>query len=1287
MAESIDFAVRDQTGGVSRGMAGGEGASDFIQVGQGDAVSLNLRKASILKYERAGDDLQVVLADGRVLTLSNYFDAQPGANSLYISADGEITQVYLEDTGEGVLFADYASPEIIGKWSPNDDLAFLDGEDILAPADDGATGMAAFAPLLGLGPLGAAAGLLGAAAVAGGGGGDGDDGTTPTDPGGDGDTTDQNTPITPTVDNADSDTTLTTNTPADDQVVPVSGTGEPGSTVVVTVGDQTQETTIDDDGLWDVVFEGDDLPADGDYSSEVVVTAPDGTEYELDGPDFLIDMTPPPLEVTEGAGSTGDVENLEEYADGITISGESEAGATVTVEIDGQTQSAVVDADGNWTVTFTEDQLPGGEYTEAMVITATDVNGNETILNDTLVVDTVPHAVTFDTVASDDIINAAEQSAAAGVAVSGTSTPGAVLQVEFAANGATHEVTVDADGNWSTTFAADEIPTGTYDTAINVTTTDAAGNVTNASHAIAVDTDFNTVTFDTVAADDVINAAEQSAASGVTVGGTATAGAVLQVVFAENGATHEVTVDADGNWSTTFAADEIPTGTYDTAIDVTTTDAAGNVTTASHAISVDTDPNTVTFDTVAGDDIVNAAEQSAAVGVTVSGTSTPGAVLQVEFDANGATHEVTVAADGTWSTVFEASEIPAGTYDTAINVTTTDAAGNVTNASHDVAVDTQIGVTVSSANVTANDNVVNAAEFDGAGFSLTGTTDAGNAVSVTIGGVTVPATVLSGGAWTVNLTSGDLAAAGLTTGTYEAVVTATDAAGNEMSTSRDVVFDLETAVAFGDTQAGDNLITSADTGASTGLTLTGMSEPGNSVTVTLGTGTATVVAGATGSWSAVIAASDLPTGTGTATATVTATDAAGNTATDTHELDVDTEVQNLGFTTATPNALVADDIVNAAEGAGGLVVTGTVEAGSQSVVLQLGNGSVITVPAANIDAAGNWSATIPAGDLPNVESSETLVVTATDGVGNVLTAAPMTIAFDPLVMNFAVTSDMTADNVVNAKEAAAGFTLTGTVEAGSVVMVTLGSGAAQQATVNADGTWSIDFDRADLVAGGASAATGTMTYTVEAVDAAGNVAVLDSADNSFAYDFEAPAAADFSDVLIGSTTYSGVLMGSTAEAGTYDLSAVRADGTVVDLAETSAGSFYQFAPQATSTYLVATDVDAAGNESSTLMVADTNSNVTVDLGRDGLEGFDFAKIDLDLAEANLTISADQIQELTGPDHTLIIQGDANDSVTVTTDGFTETGTTQIDGEDYTIYTLGDDDATLIIDDSITNLTI
>ncbi|WP_406721532.1 Ig-like domain-containing protein [Thioclava litoralis] len=968
MAKSVDFAVRDVTGGVSRGTVAGDGAGDFIQVGSGDAVSLNLRKTNILKYERAGGDLHVVLTDGRVVDLAGFFEAP--ANTLYISADGEITQVNLEDSGDGVLFANYSEPEIIGKWSPNDELAFLDGDDILAPVEEDTAGMAGFAPLLGLGPLlagGAAA--AGAVALASGGGDDeGDDKDKNTGGSDDGD----DDAIIPTVNDPDADYTLTTNT--DDPKAEVSGTGEPGSTVVVTLGDQTIETTVDENGDWAVTFEDDTFPSDGDMTSTVVVTSPGGTEYTLDGPDFLIDMTPPAVEVTYGAESTSDIENLAEYADGISIGGTGEAGASITVTINGQEQSTTVDTDGNWSVTFTQDQLPAGEYSTDMVVTATDVNGNVTVLNDVLVVDT------------------------------------------------------------------------------------------------------------------------------------------------------------------------------------------------------------------------------------------------------------------------------------------------------------ELNVSFSSANVTA-DNVVSAAEAS-SGFTLSGTTDLdATSVSVSINGKIYDATVDASGNWSAVVTDSSLSS-----GSYVATVTAIDDAGNVSTATKSVTVDSSVSVGIDSTQMGDNVISGSET---SGVILTGTAEALATVTVSFGSGTRTVVAGADGSWSANFSASEVPADSSAATISVSATDAYGNTASASQTIKVDTVLDTLTVSTSTPNDDLADNVVNATERAGGLVLSGTVEVGAQSVTVMLADGSQISATVNS--ATGTWSATVPADSLPEgAAATETLTVTAVDAYGN-SGSTTLDVVFDTVVENFSVNS-VTADNTVNSAEAASGFAISGTVEAGSTITVTITeTGATQTVTVGADGTWTTTFGTDDLPAG-----TGTATYSITAVDAHGNTLEGDTATSGiFSYDLEAPEAPDVTWSTNGSSTVRALYTDSDGEADSYTVSAISGDGTVTELTHTATAAndgsgedIYSFSSQAMSTYFAVTDVDAAGNESSTLTVS-SETEVNLDLSRAGLDQFDFSKIDLDLADVNLTISGDQIQSLTGAENTLIIEGDSDDTVSVS--GMTKSDTSDMDG--YTLYTLDDGDAKLYVDDSITTSVI
>lgn len=70
-------------------------------------------------------------------------------------------------------------------------------------------------------------------------------------------------------------------------------------------------------------------------------------------------------------------------------------------------------------------------------------------------------------------------------------------------------------------------------------------------------------------------------------------------------------------------------------------------------------------------------------------------------------------------------------------------------------------------------------------------------------------------------------------------------------------------------------------------------------------------------------------------------------------------------------------MINAAEAADGVTVTGEVEPGSTVSVQVFGQAY-----AAVVGAGGAWVLDIPAGDIPLTEQSYDMIVTATDGAGN-----------------------------------------------------------------------------------------------------------------------------------------------------------------------------------------------------------------------------------------------------------------------------------------------------------------
>ena len=883
MSVAVNFAVRDAMGGHQMGSIGGPDQGNFIQVAAGDSISLNTSISGIVSYQRVEGDLVIGLSDGGTVVLSGYFDAPAGVqNHLYLSSDGQVTEVLLSDSGDGALFADYGPVSQWDKWSPLDDLRFVEADPVVdaAAVSNEPAGMGIFTPaLLGAGAGGAG---LGTAAVVGGGvlagglgaGGGGGNGGGGGGNGGGGNGGHGSGRADPAVDGVGTSSTITTNTT--DPTLTVTGTGEPGDSVTVTVGGEVQTTTIGTDGKWDVTFTGTTLPGDGDWTTSVLFTQPNGKTTTLPGPEYIIDMTPPEVLITEGAQSTGDVENAAEYADGVTLSGTGEPGASIAVQVGTVTHTTTVAANGNWSVTFAQSEVAGGETTHAVTVTATDPLGNQTVVTDTLVMDTIPNPLGIATVTADNTVNLAESQNP--LVLNGTSAPGASVEITMA--GVTQTVTVAANGSWTATWPAGTFAAGEYDAQITATTTDAAGNVSSSSHTFRVDT-VASVAFSTsaIAGDNIVNAAE--AANGVTMTGTAEAGSTVSVSW--NGSTLPATVAANGSWTVTFPSTAIAGGTYANTATVTATDAAGNTASATHAVQVDTQTSVaIGASQAGGDNIVSGAERAG--GLALTGTAEPGARVAVTLE--GVTHTVTAGSNGAWSATFTAGEIPAGTYNSTVSVVSTDLAGNTATASHSIHVDTEVQSFARETLSTGADNVLNAAEA-ALGLTVTGSVEPGSAVTVQLGnGSTVAATVDGSGHWSATIPSGSIPS-----GEVSAALTvrATDAVGNTAIHTETVQIDT-TVLNFtrtGGSIGGDGILNADE--VAQGLTLTGTAEPGSTITLQLATGqTLNTVASASGTWEATFRAGVLPHGEGTSSVTVTATDHAGNTDTFTHSFAYDT---------------------------------------------------------------------------------------------------------------------------------------------------------------------------------------------------------------------------------------------------------------------------------------------------------------------------------------------------------------------------------------------------------------
>ncbi|WP_136439772.1 Ig-like domain-containing protein [Pacificoceanicola onchidii] len=1257
---AIDFVIRTRTGSLERGSVAGENQDFLIDAGSGNDISINLHQRDLRGYDRAADDLLITLADGRVLVIEGYF-ADGADNRLFLSSQSTLNQVSFVEAEGGALYAQYGPTETWGKWSPADELIFVEEPTVVAEAgaygDEQVSmlGAGLLGGAAGLGTLGAAgAGLAGLGLIGLAGDGDGDGG-------GDGGETTQ--PAAPTVDDPQASHPIGG---GDDPKVTITGTGEPGDNVEATIDGTTLTTVIDPTGTWELVFEGDDFPADGLYEDvSVTVTHPDGTTTVLDGPTFEIDTTPPMIDVTDGTVSIGDLINEETYnSEGVVISGTGEPGATLVVTAGSFTETVVIDAGGSWSFTFDATTFPAGEYTTEITLTATDSFGNTTVITDNIQVDTVG-LVSLDNapLTGDDLISQAEY--AAGVTLTGTSQAGSVVEVTI--EGVTQTITASADGSWSVTFDSSSLPGGTYTTSATIVATDAAGNVATTTHSFAVDTEVSlTINTATVGGDGTVNAGERTV--GVELTGTAEAGSTVEVMV--SGTSLTATVAIDGSWTVTIPASLIPEGETSLAVSATATDGAGNSTTTSGSIAIDTETSvTVQTAGVEGDGVVNAAEHSD--GVTLTGTAEPGASVMVTLGA--VSKAATVAADGSWTVNYSASEIPTGETNLPVTAVSTDAAGNSATATGDLDVDTLVRNFAMTSTPGGADGILNAEEA-AQGLTLSGTTEPGASVMVTLDGVTLPATVAADGSWTVTYSAGQLPSG---EGTYTLTATSTDAAGNTDTLTQSVQVDTEAGILTISPAPveGDDVVNFAE--ASDGVVLTGTSNPGEMVTVTMNGVSHTVQTDGAGIWTAPFAAHEITPGTYTAEITATITDSAGNTLTRTDSVRVDTQVDN--FATST-DPVESDGVINAAEAANGVTLTGTTEPGGSVQLVFEG-----MTYAATVDASGSWTVDLPASAMLSGETSAPAQVLTTDQAGNT-DETQITLTFDTEV-NLLTTSDapITPDGVVNAAEAAEGITLGGQVEAGSTVNVTFG-GVVHVAVVDAVGNWSVDIPPDSIP-------TGTLNATalIEATDPAGNV---DSTTQTIVIDTEAPDTLGWEgygrnhagvDQIRTEITEDTVEIGMVINPETApEVVAVPLDGSYdVDGLGVAFHDFTGEVPDGS--HLVVTTTDDAGNTSGNYLVTDdplTNEVTMTDALANVLSEFEIESIDLDFAEdSHLTITEAQIVALSSNSDTLIVHGGSDDSVTIV--GATATGTTQVEGETFNTFTLGD--ATILIDDDITNV--
>ena len=1015
-------------------------------------------------------------------------------------------------------------------------------------------------------------------------------------------------------------------------------TTQVGTAAVGSDGAWSTSVTLSGDGTHSIVAQ--DTDAAGNTGASAPVT-------------FALNTAGPSISITTPIAGDNII-NKTEAAAGVAISGTAVAGsggaavngqtATITI-VDGtntvkDTYTATVTA-GAWSVNVTAAEAQGladGSY--SIKANVSDAAGNAaTTASQAITVDEIAPTIAITSpVAGDNIINKTE--AAAGLTISGTAVAGsagvngqtATITIVDSTNAVkdTYTATV-AGGAWSvnvTAAQAQGLADGSY--SIKADVSDAAGNAaTTVSQAVAVETLPPTVTISTASA--TTNQSTQTI-SGTVAATEAVAGSTVTLFDTVNGVTTQIgtATVVGGAWSTTVT---LP-GNGNHSIVAQDTDAAGNVGSSAPVVFTlaTVAPTIAITSPVAGDNIINKTE--AAAGVTISGTAVAGtggvavngqtATITI-FDSTNTvkdTYTATVAA-GAWSvnvTAAQAQGLADGSY--SIKADVSDAIGNAaTTATQAIMVD-ETAPTIAITSPVAGDNIINKAEA-AAGVTISGTAAAGSAA---VNGQTATITIVdstnavkdtytatvTGGAWSVNVTAAQ--AQGLADGSYSIKANVSDAAGNAAAAASQAITVDETAPTISITGpvAGDNIINKTE--AAAGVTISGTATAasaavnGQTATITIIDSTntvkdiytATVTAGA---WSVnVTAAQAQGLADGSYSIKANVADIAGNSAiTASQAITVDGTSPTISIT----SPVAGDNVINKAEAAAGVTISGTAAAGSAAV-----NGQTATITIVDSTntvkdtytatvAAGAWSVNVTAAQAQGLaDGSYSIKADLSDAAGNAATTATQAIAVDETAPTIAITSPVAGDNIINKVEAAAGVIVSGTAAAGSaavngqIATITIvdSTNAVKDtytATV-AGGTWSVNVTAAQAQ----GLADGSYSIKANVSDVAGNAAT--TATQAVAVETLAPT------VLVSTTgtttnqasqTISGTVAATEAAAGSTVTLFDTVNGVTTQIGTATvvggAWSTTVTLPGNGSHSIVAQDTDAAGNVGSSAPVVFT----------------------------------------------------------------------------------------------------
>ncbi|WP_213786310.1 retention module-containing protein, partial [Citrobacter portucalensis] len=489
----------------------------------------------------------------------------------------------------------------------------------------------------------------------------------------------------------------------------------------------------------------------------VVAIATDVTGRTAESFDHaLIDITGPHIDITIDNVTPDNLINYEESRQPQTlihgsVGGDTKPGDIVTLLVDGKEYTGVVTDPGNGTLTYTIPVLTQGLLHDPNIhatLTSTDDAGNTTIVSTDHHVNNdlyAQNAVTIETVANDDVVNANESrmpTIISGIA-SGDAKAGDPVTLTIQGK-AFHGTVFDDHGQlrYEIVVPSATLKEGANDVQVTLVSHDAPGNeATAVTHrTVVLDTQaHNVLTIDNVTDDNTLNRAELYARnqviSGTVSGEDAKVGDPVQLEI--NGHQYNGQVIDLGNNTLGYriavnAADFANNvakvdGYMDVKVTVTSHDAVGNlaIATDTHSVHVDNfAENSVHIDKVASDDVVNAIENrmTTLISGVAGGDAKAGDTVTVSVRGQNFTGTV---VDDNGELRYEVA-VPVGTLKegknaVVVTLVSHDAAGNeVTALAHrTVVLDTKAHNTVNIHDVTA-DNTLNFTELSAAKQTITG---------------------------------------------------------------------------------------------------------------------------------------------------------------------------------------------------------------------------------------------------------------------------------------------------------------------------------------------------------------------------------------------------------------------------------------------------------------------------------------------------------------------------------------------------------------------------------------